>query len=112
MPRARPRRQVGAAHAVTQSIDWAPVRPAPTPYVPPPATPAPVVEQPPKATLEPRQTKQEGVAGAARQAEQEGRADEAVALLNEGIRQVPESVELLVLRGSILGRQRRLSEAE
>src|SRR5438552_1437163 len=36
MPRARPRRQVGATRAITQSLDWAPVRSAPTPYIPMP----------------------------------------------------------------------------
>src|SRR6185295_11806887 len=113
MPRARARRQVGAADALTQSLDWAPVRPAPTPYVPTPPAATPVPEKPlPAVTLKPRETEQNGVAGTARQAEQEGRADDAVALLSEGIRQVPESVELLLLRASILARQCRLAEAE
>src|SRR5262245_53074239 len=113
MPRARPRRQVGGAHALTQPLDWVPVRPEPTPYVPTPPAPTPVAEKPPAADpVVLHQGEIEVVAVAARQAELEGRADEAVALLNEEIREVPQSVELLVLRGSILGRQRRLAEAE
>ncbi|HXS25452.1 MAG TPA: hypothetical protein VN719_14555, partial [Gemmatimonadales bacterium] len=49
-----------------------------------------------------------GVVGAAHQAEEEGRPEEALALLDEGIRSAPGSAELLALRGALLGRQGRL----
>ena len=45
-------------------------------------------------------------------AEERGRADEALALLGEALGSQPEAVDLLVLRAAVLGRQRRLADAE
>jgi predicted Zn-dependent protease len=44
--------------------------------------------------------------------EEDERPDHVMALLNERIRSDPDSVELLVRRGALLGRQLRLREAE
>jgi predicted Zn-dependent protease len=83
--------------------------PAAAPAVPPQVRPAPPPAVPVLAAPESPSAR---LSREAIRAEAEGRPEQALALLDEGLEELPDAVDLLVLRAEILARQHRFADAE
>jgi predicted Zn-dependent protease len=116
MPRTRRRRQRAGERTDDLFLRPSPRPPGPFLVAAPLASTATLPAPPAAATRAPatpvpespvsRLTREVG------RAEERGRADEALALLDDELKTQPEAVDLLVLRATVLGRQRRLADAE